>query len=139
MPVGCPIQAVPNQSLSITLDGNVFELTIKSLKGITVVSVTINGVDTIDNLIAAACAPIIPAQYLEAGNFVFLTANNQLPFYTQFGTTQSLFYFTAAELAALRTAPVATSARVPTVTASFFNPAGQLPLRFAPQNYRSAS
>ncbi len=78
------------------------------------------------------------SQYLEAGNFLFLTANYQLPYYTQFGTTQSLFYFTAEELDALRAAPVASSPRVPTVTAAFFNPAGQLPLRFAPTGYVEA-
>lgn len=132
MPIGVPLQSIPSQNFTITLDGNLFEITIKETAGVMAVSLVINGVDTIDNLIAASGAPIIPAQYLEAGNFMFLTANNQLPYYTQFNVTQSLFYFTAAELASFRTAPV------PPVTATFFNPVGELPWRFAPRGYVKA-
>jgi hypothetical protein len=36
------------------------------------------------------------------GNFVFLTANNgDLPYYTEFGATQTLVFATTAELNAL--------------------------------------
>lgn len=139
MPTGVPLQQIPNQSFTITLDGVLFTLTLKKCNGAMMMSAAIGGVDTIDNLICAACAPIIPARYLESGNFMFLTANNQLPDYTQFGLTQSLFYFTAAELAAFRVPPVASSPAVPTVTAAFFNPIAGLPLRFAPQGYTQAS
>lgn len=137
MPQVIPLQAVPNQSLTVTLDGNLWAIGIRTCEGITSVSLTLNGVDIIDNLLAAACAPIIPAPYQENGNFAFLTANNQLPYYTQFNSTQSLFYFSQAELAAFRVKPVATTKRVPTVTAASFNPKGQLPLRFVPQGYVS--
>lgn len=135
MPQVIPIQNVPNQSLTVTLDGNLWGITIKTCDGITAVSLTLNGVGVIADLIAAACAPIIPSPYQESGNFAFLTANNQLPNYKQFNVTQSLFYFSAAELAAFRVPPVATSPAVPTVTAAFFNPIAQLPLRFSPQGY----
>lgn len=139
MPTGVPLQQIPNQSFAITLDGNLFNVVLKKCNGVMAMSLSINGEDTIDNLICAACAPIIPAAYLETGNFMFITANNQLPDYRQFGNTQSLFYFTAAELAAFRVAPVAASPAVPTVTAAFFNPIAGLPLRFAPQGYTQAS
>lgn len=135
MPQVIPIQTVPNQSLTVTLDGNLWGISIKTCNGITAVSLRLNGVDLIDDLIAAACAPIIPSPYQESGNFVFLTANNQLPNYTQFNVTQSLFYFSAAELATIRIPPVASSKRVPTVTAASFNQIAQLPLRFSPQGY----
>lgn len=135
MPQIIPIQSTPNQSLTITLDGNLWGLTIKTCNGVTAVSMTLNGNDLIDDLIAAACAPIIPAPYQESGNFAFLTANNQLPNYKQFNVTQSLFYFSATELAAFRVPPVAKSPSVPTVTAVNFNPIAQLPLRFSPQGY----
>lgn len=92
-------------------------------------SMVINGIDTIDNIRCVAGAPLLPSQYEEAGNFLFLTANFQLPIYTQFNITQQILYFSAAELAAYRTAPT------PPVTAQFFNPIAGLPLRFSPQGY----
>ena len=137
MPVGCPIQAIPNQEFSITLNGNVYDIGIGATAGVMSVSISLNGTLLVESLHAAACAPLIPAEYLEDGdgNFMFLTANNQLPNYTQFNVTQSLLYFSAAELAAYRMRPVAASPLVPTVTAAFFNPVGQLPMRFAPRLY----
>lgn len=129
MPVGVPIEAIPSQVLSIVLDSNLYQLTVRQVNGAVAVSVVRNGVDIIDNLIAAAAAPIIPAKYQEAGNFMFLTASNQLPNYTLFNTSQALFYFTAAELAAFRTQPT------PPINAAYFDPVGALPLRFAPQGY----
>jgi hypothetical protein len=135
MPVGLPLQQTANQSFTTTLDGNLYDLTVRTCNGVTTVSITLNGTDVVDNAQAPASGPIIPSQYLEAGNFSFLTANQQLPTYEQFTLTQSLFYFTAAELAAFRTPPVAASPQVPTVTESFFNPIAALPLRFSPVGY----
>jgi hypothetical protein len=135
MPKIIPLQAIPNQDFTITLDNNLWEIGIHTCNGIVAVTLTLNGTLLIENLIGASCAPIIPAQYQENGNFVFLTANQQLPVYSQFNVTQSLFYFSASELAVLRTPPVASSRYVPTVTAESFNPIGSLPLRFSPQGY----
>lgn len=129
MPQQIPIQAIPNQTLSANLNSNIFDITIKTTNGITAVSVSINGVDTIDGIRAVAGQLIIPYQYLEAGNLMFLTSNFDLPIYTQFNISQILVYFTDAELAAYR---------IPDsfpITVSDFNPLGALPLRFSPQNY----
>lgn len=132
MPTGVPIESIPSQTLTIVLDNNLYVLGIRQVSGVVAMSVTRNGIDIIDNLIAAAAQPIIPAKYQEAGNFMFLTASNQLPNYTLFNISQSLLYFTAAELATFRTPPT------PPVTAAFFDPVGELPLRFSPQGYTLA-
>ena len=124
-----PISAVPNQSFSITLDNNLFVIGIVYTNGVMSVSISINGVDTIDNIRAVAGSPIIPSQYLENGNFMFLTQNFQLPIYTQFNVTQSLIYLSAAELVAYRTPPASP------ITAADFNPIAGLPLRFQPVGY----
>ena len=129
MPTQVPLQAIPSQTLTTTLDGNLFDLTIKYTNGVMSASMIINGVDTLDNMRIVAGSPLIPYKYLEAGNFLFLTQNYELPLYTQFNITQFLVYFTAAELAAFRVPPTFP------VTASFFDPIGQLPLRFAPVGY----
>jgi hypothetical protein len=127
-----PIQATPNQSFSIILDSNNWDFVLKTVEDATAVSLTLNGVDVIDNTRAMAGSLIIPSQYEENGNFFFTTANYQLPFYTSFNVSQSLIYASAAELVAFRTPPA-----LP-VTAAFFNPIAALPMRFAPQNYALA-
>ena len=144
MPTQIPIQQLPSQTFSITLDNNLYDISIKTCNGVTTVSMTQNGTDIIDNAIAPAAGPIIPAQYLEAGNFAFLTANQQLPNYEQFGLSQSLIYFTEAELSAFRVPPNSYTAplspptpETPTVGESYFNPIAALPLRFSPQGYTS--
>lgn len=128
-----PIQAIPNQTLSVALDGNQWGITLKSAAGIIAVSLVLNGAPVITGLRAVAGKRIIPCKYQEAGNFAFLCQQQNLPDYTQFGTTQVLVYLSASELAALRP---------PTpniITQDFFDPLGGLPLRFKPQGYTLAS
>lgn len=126
-----PLQAIPNQAFTIVLDNNQWLFTIKTANEITAVSVGLNNDVVLDNARAIANGLIIPSIYeeQESGNFIFLTQNFQLPYYTQFGTTQVLIYVTNAELATFR-APVALP-----ITASDFSPLGDLPLRFSPQGY----
>ncbi len=124
-----PLKTLPNQELSVQLDGGLFNIALKSTGNTTSVSIALNGVQIIRNMRAVANQYIIPSRYEENGNFMFVTSNFQLPKYDQFGVTQSLIYVTGAELGVLR-APVA-----PPVIASDFDPAGALPLRFKPQNY----
>lgn len=132
MPQVVPIQAIPNQTFLVTLDGNLFNIAIKYTNGVMSVSMTINGVDVLDNIRAVAGSPLIPSQYQEAGNFLFLTQNFALPDYSQFNITQLLYYFSAAELAVFRVPPT-----LP-IKATDFNPIASLPYRFAPQGYVSA-
>ncbi len=125
-----PIQAIPNQSFSITLDRNQWNFTLKTTNGVISVTLAKNNVTIIENLRAVANTLIIPAPYLEAGNFLFLTQNFELPDYTQFGITQLLIYIPAIGLTALRAPSVD-----PIIRAADFNPIAALPLRFAPQGY----
>lgn len=129
-----PLQQLPNQSFSLILDSNQWAFLIKTVEGVTVISLTLNGNDIIDSALAVSGSFIIPAQYLEngAGNFFFVTQNNELPYYTAFNITQSLIYISAAELTTLRTLPG------PKITAADFNPIAALPLRFQPSGYTSA-
>lgn len=127
-----PLQSTPNQSLSAILDNNTWGITLKTIDYATIVSLTLNGVDVIDGARAVAGALIIPAQYQEksSGNFFFTTANFQIPFYNQFGLTQSMLYVSASELETFRQPPPSK------ITAAYFNPIAALPLRFAPQGYQ---
>ena len=59
MPIEVPLQAIPNQSFSISLDNNTFGITLIYADSIMAVSMTINGVDTIDNIRCVAGSPLI--------------------------------------------------------------------------------
>ena len=124
-----PIQQLPNQAFTVILDDNSWEFLIKTVEQATVMSLTLNNQPVIDSVIAVAGSLIIPSRYEEAGNFFFVTQNQALPYYTDFNVSQQLIYISAAELAALRLPPP-----VP-IPASYFDPLGALPLRFAPQGY----
>lgn len=128
-----PIKAIPNQQLLVVLDNNQWGIDIKSTNGTISVALTLNGVDVADNARAVGGGFIIQQQYKEAGNFAILCQNFLVPDYTQFGITQFLTYFSAAELVLLRAEPP------PPITADFFNPIAALPLRFAPQGYTLAT
>jgi hypothetical protein len=129
MAVKIPIQAIPNQSLVITLDGFLFEISIKTTNGATVFSTRIDGVDVIMNTRCVAGSAIIPARYMERGNFMFITQDYKLPVYSQFNTTQYLAYFTNAELAAMRVKNTGV------LDYSFFNPIAEFSLRYKPEGY----
>lgn len=124
-----PLQQIPNQSFSIILDNNSWGFLIKTVEDMTVVSLTLNNVDILDSARAVAGGFIIPSLYEEAGNFFFVTQNQELPYYTNFKVTQQLIYISAAELAILR------QPNPLPITTAYFNPLGALPLRFAPQGY----
>jgi hypothetical protein len=128
-----PIQPLPNQEFQAVLDGNAWDFTIRSTNGAMSITLVLNGSAVIENVRCVAGSLVIPSRYEESGNFLFLTANNQLPEYPQFGTTQSFVYVSAAELVVFRTPPAS-----PTVTAADFNPIAALPLRFAPAGYTLA-
>lgn len=132
MPKTIPISAVPNQKLSVVLDNNNWDVEIRQTNGVTSVSLTLNGSQVIQNVRAVAGMRLIPSRYEEAGNFVFVTANFQMPDYVLFNVSQSLIYASAAELALVR-APAPSR-----ITAAYFNPIAALPSRFAPQGYFSA-
>ncbi len=131
MTIIIPIQSIANQSFSIVLDNNQWDFGIKYTNGVTSVSLTLNNTIIMQNMRVVAGTLIIPAEYQEhqSGNFLFATRNFELPVYTQFGTTQTLLYFTNAELMAQRE-----PSSLP-ITASDFNSIAALPLRFSPQGY----
>ena len=127
-----PLSAIPNQELSVVLDNNQWDISVKLVNGAIAVSLTMNGVDIVDSARAVAGMRIIQSLYQQNGNFAIISTNQTVPDYTQFGTTQFLVYTTIAELATNQSPP---DTEVP---AAYFDPIAPLPLRFAPQNYRLA-
>jgi tRNA(Ile2) C34 agmatinyltransferase TiaS len=93
---------IPNQSFNIVLDSDNYIMTFKSMINFMTVDINRNGVDVVLGMRCVAGSPLIPYRYLEQGNFIITTANEEEPFYTNFGVNQFLFFVTQLELEAIR-------------------------------------
>ena len=99
-----PLQTVPNQSIVVTLDGVRWALTLKACAGVMAVDVDLNDVPILRGQRVVAAMPVIPYRRLQegvvagAGNFMFVTVDDALPWWERFGVDQSLVYVTAADL-----------------------------------------
>lgn len=123
-----PLQPIPNQTLTTSLDGSVYVITVIAARGSMAVTVVRDNITLVQNARAVANAPILPSRYQEQGNFLFNTAGFlNIPDYTQFGNTQFLAFFQQTELAEFRSPRLV------------FSPLGDLPLRYAPKGYKLAS
>src|SRR5689334_13796901 len=96
------LQAIANQSLSVTLNGKLYTLTIKETNGVMSITVVRDDETIVMNNRLVPGAPVLPYAYLEDGNFILLTSNGDYPYYTEFGSTQSLLYVTQEELNSIR-------------------------------------
>ena len=93
-----PLQPIPNQSLSIQLNDNNFDISVHSCQNIMSFSLVINGVDILDNQRMIPSWPLIGYKYLENGNFYMLTDNDDYPDYNLFSVNQYLVYVSASEI-----------------------------------------
>lgn len=96
-----PLQALPNQSFSILLDQTQYDIRIESTNNVMSFDIVRNNIAIVTGARSIAGFPIIPYKYLEDGNFIILTMNEEYPDYTQFGITQSLIYASQAEIEAM--------------------------------------
>ena len=99
-----PIESTPNQSLTIDLDQQAYQLELKTIAGMTYCSISRNNEAVISGQRVVGGELIIPYQYLEGdgGNFAFIANEGDIPYYEQFNVTQSLIYYSPSELAAAR-------------------------------------
>lgn len=127
-----PVKPIPSQTLSFVDSGNnSWNIEIRLTELMMSFSFTRNSNVLITGIHAVAGYRIIPYNYLEDGNFVLVTQNQEVPDYNKFGLTQSLVFLSQQEILAFR-APMTSLARV---SVSDFDPNGALPLRFAPTGY----
>ncbi|MDX3877598.1 hypothetical protein [Achromobacter denitrificans] len=91
--------AVPNQTFSATINGVLWELTIKAAVGTMLADVRRDGVDLVLGQRIVAEFPILPYRYLShQGNFAILTRDGELPWWEEFGRSQSLIYLEPVEV-----------------------------------------
>jgi hypothetical protein len=101
-----PLDAIPNQSLSVRLDSRRYEITVQATSRVVSATITRDDEMLVQGLRCATSTPLLPFRYLEddAGNFVFLTEDGEYPDYTRFDSTHQLVYLNGAELASVRSA-----------------------------------
>jgi hypothetical protein len=97
-----PLANVPNQSFSIVLDGNQYDIWVYVTNNVSAIDIDRNNTEILLGQRIIPNYPIIPYRYLEAGNFIVVTENGDYPIYTQFGVTQFMIYASQAELVAFR-------------------------------------
>jgi len=91
--------AVPNQTFSATINGVLWELSIKVARGTMLADVRRDGVDLVLGQRIVAEFPILPYRHLShLGNFAILTRDGDLPWWEEFGQSQSLIYLEPAEV-----------------------------------------
>ena len=97
-------QPIPNQTLTTSLEGNRYRLTLKAAGSILAVNIDRDNVRLLTGIRAVAGTPLIPYNHLfpNLGNFVFETFDAELPNWQQLGDTQRLIYFTAEEIRGFR-------------------------------------
>lgn len=94
-----PLQAIPNQTLSIQVSANRWDLAIKEINGLMAMDFILNDVVLTLGVRMMPNEPLlIYAPYAQEGNFVLLTEEDEYPYYKLFGTSQSLIYASPTEI-----------------------------------------
>jgi len=96
------LQQIPNQALSVQVDGNFYEIRITAGKSTMNVDMYRNNALIISGFRIVAGSLFIAYRYLEAGNFFIQTVNQEIPYYPKFGSTQKLIYIPQVELNSIR-------------------------------------
>jgi len=98
------LQAIPNQQLTVVLDGILYDITLRDVGGCMAADISRAGDVVVQGKRVVAGRPILPFVSLEGeyGNFAILTQGGDLPYYDQFGATQTLIFATTAEIGAIR-------------------------------------
>ncbi|WP_310625807.1 phage baseplate plug protein [Limnohabitans sp.] len=95
-----PLKAVASQSLTLVLDGHTYDITLREANGIMAVDIAVNGVTVVSGRRCLPGYPLIPFayQYAGMGNFVFSTEGDAYPYFTEFGVTCFLNYYSRSEI-----------------------------------------
>lgn len=90
---------VPNQSLTVTTDNVLWELTIKVADSMMVADVVRDGEILVQGSRIVEEGLLLPYRYLSLqGNFSILTPPGEIPWWEQFGDTHQMVYLSWDEL-----------------------------------------
>lgn len=91
--------SVPNQSFSVTIDGTLWEIALKTARNVMFADISRDGDVVLLGQRVLPDQPIIPYRYLSTyGNFAILTSDDELPDWQRFNIDQVMIYLTPREL-----------------------------------------
>ena len=100
-----PLQAIPNQSFSVQIDNNTYDLSIYDCGNIMAVDIAINNTIIVTGSRAVPLNFLLPYRYLENGNFLITSLDDEYPDWRRFGLDQFLIFASQAELNVIRIPP----------------------------------
>lgn len=100
-----PLQPVPRQELTVTIDQNRWLIRVAQVGEMMLCDFSLNEVVQIQGVRAVPAQKLLPYAYLQqraGGNFAFTTSamNQVIPWFEDFGNTCFLIYATEQELSA---------------------------------------
>lgn len=95
------LQALPNQSFSVTLDDDFYDITVHQAYDTMCATIVKNNELILSGQRIIPGFPIIPYLYRSISNFVLTTLNDALPDYSQFNVSQFLVYASSFEVLAI--------------------------------------
>ena len=94
------LQNIPNQAFSIALNGEDYRIAVRTIQGLTFLSVWRNDEPLFYNQICVPNGFVDPYKYVSNnGKVYFRCLDNEYPNYKNFGITQWLYYLTPEEVA----------------------------------------
>ena len=94
------LDRIPNQTFTIMLDNVNYRVALRSISGLTYISVWANGDLLFYNQLCTPNAYVNPFNYVSKnGKFYFKSLTGDYPYYTNFGVTQNLYFLTKEEVA----------------------------------------
>lgn len=94
-----PIKNIPNQSFSVTLNGVGYRIQLRTIQGLTFMSVWVNNEALFYNQICTPNNWVNQYDYISVnGKFYFYCLDDEYPNYEKFGVTQALYFLTPEEV-----------------------------------------
>ena len=101
-----PLQAIPNQSFSLQINNNTYDLSVYDCGNIMAVDIAINNTVIVTGSRAVPRNFLLPYRYLENGNFLITSLDDEYPDWRRFGLDQFMVFASQAELNAIRLANI---------------------------------
>lgn len=94
-----PIKNIPNQIFSVTLNDVGYRVALRTIQGLTFMSVWANGEPLFYNQICTPNNWVNQYDYISVnGKFYFYSLDDEYPNYEKFGITQALYFMTPEEV-----------------------------------------